>query len=50
MNGKLKFLGEFGRCLIPWTSGLRNDSFCGSSRRLSSNVGNDFLLNFGSSI
>jgi hypothetical protein len=40
INGKLKFLGEYGRCFIPWTSRLRNDSFSGSSRGLSSSVGN----------
>jgi hypothetical protein len=49
VNGKLKLLGEFRRCFILRTDRLRNDSIDGSSRGLSSS-GDDFLLNFGSSI
>jgi hypothetical protein len=50
VNGKLKLLGEFRRSFILKTDRLRNDSVKGSSRGLSSNSGDDFLLNFGSSI
>jgi hypothetical protein len=50
VNGKLKLLGEFGRCFILRTDKLRNDSINSSSRGLSSSIGNDFLLNIGSSI
>jgi hypothetical protein len=50
VNGKLKLLGEFKTSFILKTDRLRKDSVKGSSRGLSSNSGNDFLLNFGSSI
>jgi hypothetical protein len=50
MNGKLKFLDEFGRRFSHWISRLRSDSFGGSSRGLSGGVGNDLLLNFGSNV
>jgi hypothetical protein len=50
VNGKLKLLGEFRRCFILRTSRLRNDSINSSNRGLSSSSGNDFFLNFGSSI
>jgi hypothetical protein len=50
VNGKLKLLGEFRRIFILKTDTLRNDSVKGSSRGLSSNSGNDFLLNFRSNI
>jgi hypothetical protein len=50
VNGKLKLLGEFGRCFILRTGRLRNNSISSSSGGLSSNGGNDFFLNFRSSI
>jgi hypothetical protein len=50
VNGKLKLLGEFRRCFILRMGGLRNNSISSSSGGLNSNSGNDFLLNFGSSI
>jgi hypothetical protein len=50
VNGKPKLLGEFGRCFISRMNRLRNNSISSSSRGLSSSSGNDFLLNFGSSI
>jgi hypothetical protein len=50
VNGELKFLGEFGRCFILRTGMLRNNIISSSSGGLTSNSGNDFLLNFGSSI
>jgi hypothetical protein len=50
MNGKLKFPNEFGGCLSHRIIRLRNDSFGGSSRRLSGGVGTNLLPNFGHSI
>jgi hypothetical protein len=50
VNGKLKVLSEFRRSVILKTDRLRNDSVNGNSRELSSSSGNDFVLNFGSSI
>jgi hypothetical protein len=50
MNGKLQLLSEFRRSFILKTNRLRNDSVKSSSKGLSSNSGNDFLLNFGSNI
>jgi hypothetical protein len=45
VNGKLKLLGEFGRCFILRMDRLRNGSI-----KSSSNSRNDFLLNFRSNI
>jgi hypothetical protein len=50
VNGKLQLLSEFRRSFILKTNRLRNDSVKSSSKGLSSNSGNDFLLNFGSNI
>jgi hypothetical protein len=50
VNGKLKLLGEFGRCFILRLDRLRNGSINSNSRSLSSNSRNDSLLNFRNNI
>jgi hypothetical protein len=50
VNGKLKFLCEFGGCFLLMTNRLRNNSFNSSDSGLSGSNRNNFLLKLTSNI